>query len=70
MSFPTPWLIEPWCVYGGYRIARSRWVINREGDTDQEEEFLAPEVYPTEEACKAAILALGLPQSAGPMVAP
>jgi hypothetical protein len=58
VSFPTPWKIEPWTVFGGYRIARARLVRLRSGDADQDFHFLSDEVYPTEAECLAAIASL------------
>lgn len=51
----TEWKLAPWTVLGGFRIARVRWEAS-----DQVEDFsgLDPTVYPTEEACEAAIEAL------------
>lgn len=59
MSEPAS-IVEPWTVFGGWRIARVRWVRTRDESWDQEEEFLGQTVYPTEEACRRAIAELGL----------
>lgn len=59
MSYPTPWAWEAWTVFGGWRIARARWVLDRRTlDKDQEHHFMSDEVFPTREACEAAIPAL------------
>jgi hypothetical protein len=56
---PTEWLLAPWTVFGGWRIARTRWVRDRNEDLDLEEDFegLPDTIFPTKEECEAAIIA-------------
>lgn len=56
MSYPTEWRLEAWTVYGGWQIARARWVRDRIGQSDQEFEWVGDRtVYSTEAECAEAI---------------
>lgn len=50
------WRLEAYPVFGGYRLARVRWVLTIEG-WDEEFEFLAPVVWPTADECMESIFA-------------
>jgi len=52
-------LLQPWPVFGGFRIARvGMWTLaGRDADQgwDQDYEFVGKRVWPTEAECQAAI---------------
>jgi hypothetical protein len=51
-----PWEVRPWCVAGGYRIMRVRWIMEPNGYTTEEEAIDDRTVYPTERAAWEAAL--------------
>jgi hypothetical protein len=53
----TEWRWEPWTVYGGFRCARVRWVLEREG-WDQIVDVIAGELFASEASCSAACAAM------------
>jgi hypothetical protein len=58
----TDWRLEAWMVFGGWQIARVRWVMNSDEDQDQELEWVRDRtVYLTQAECAAAALAFREP---------
>lgn len=54
---PTRWELEPWCVYGGWRIAWVRWILERGEDWVEEYVEFTEDgtVYATQEGARATI---------------
>jgi hypothetical protein len=51
----TRWDLSARTVAGGYRIAWKRWVRRGDDGWDEDFEWVGSMVYPTREACEAAI---------------
>jgi hypothetical protein len=51
-----PWTLQPWCVYGGWRLAWARWVFIPNGWDQEYEPFAGDEVlYASEPAAAEAV---------------
>ena len=55
----TAWRWTPWCVYGGWRVCRARWVWDpREGWDQEQAEWAHAHPFDTQDRAQAVANAL------------